>query len=39
MNFLEELRSLDPNDIGRWPLLFRALFIGILFVLVLGGGI
>ena len=25
MNFLEQLRKLDANDIGRWPLLFRAL--------------
>lgn len=39
MNFLEELRSLDINDIGRWPLLFRALFIGLIFLLVAGGGI
>ena len=38
MNFLEELQSLDPNDIGRWPLLFRALLIGIIFVAVLGFG-
>jgi type IV pilus assembly protein PilO len=22
-NFLEQLRSLDPNDPGRWPLIFR----------------
>ena len=39
MNFLEQLQSLDFNDIGRWPLLFRGLFIGLLFVLVLGGGV
>lgn len=39
MNFLDQLRSLDFNDIGRWPLLFRALFIGLLFLLVVGGGI
>lgn len=39
MNFLEQLQSLDFNDIGRWPLLFRTLFIGLLFVLVLGGGV
>lgn len=39
MNFFEQLQSLDFNDIGRWPLLFRALFIGLLFALVLGGGI
>jgi len=24
MNFLEELQSLDFNDIGRWPFLYRA---------------
>lgn len=39
MNFLEQLQALDFNDIGRWPLLFRVLFIGLLFALVLGGGI
>jgi type IV pilus assembly protein PilO len=38
MKFLEQLRKLDANDIGRWPLLFRALLIGILFVAVVGGG-
>lgn len=38
MNFLEELQSLDINDIGRWPLLFRILFIGLAFLLVVGGG-
>ena len=39
MNFLEQLQSLDFNDIGRWPLLFRSLFIGLLFILVVGGGV
>ncbi len=38
MNFLEELQSLDINDIGRWPLLFRIMFIGLAFLLVVGGG-
>jgi len=38
MNFLEELRNLDFNDIGRWPLLFRALFVGLFFVVVTAGG-
>ena len=38
MKFFEQLRKLDANDIGRWPLLFRALLIGILFVAVVGGG-
>jgi len=36
MNFLEELRRLDTKDVGRWPLLFRALAIGILFVALSG---
>jgi type IV pilus assembly protein PilO len=34
MTFLEELRNLDRNDIGRWPPLFRGLLIGIIFVVV-----
>jgi type IV pilus assembly protein PilO len=38
MNFFDELQSLDINDIGRWPLLFRVLFIGLAFMLVVGGG-
>jgi type IV pilus assembly protein PilO len=38
MKFLEQLKKLDANDIGRWPLLFRALLIGILFVAVVAGG-
>ena len=32
--FLDELRSLDTSDVGRWPFLFRALFIGLIFVFV-----
>ena len=36
MNFLEELRRLDTKDVGRWPLLFRALAIGVLFVALSG---
>ena len=38
MKFFEQLKKLDANDIGRWPLLFRALLIGILFVAVVAGG-
>ena len=34
MNFLEELKNLDAKDVGRWPLLFRALAIGLLFAVV-----
>jgi type IV pilus assembly protein PilO len=39
VNFIEELQSLDANDIGRWPFVFRAGVIGIVFVLVVGLGI
>ncbi len=38
MNFIEQLQSLDSNDIGRWPLLFRGLLIAIIFAAVAGGG-
>lgn len=38
MNFLEELRNLDFNDIGRWPFLFRALFVGLFLVIASGAG-
>lgn len=33
---LEQLRSLDPNDPGRWPLAFRAGAIAIIFVIAAG---
>jgi type IV pilus assembly protein PilO len=36
--FLEDLQSLDTNDVGRWPFLFRALFVGLTFALVAVGG-
>ncbi|MGB5511843.1 MAG: type 4a pilus biogenesis protein PilO [Woeseiaceae bacterium] len=39
MNLLEELQSLDVNDVGRWPLVFRAGVIAIVFVAVLGLGV
>lgn len=39
MNVLEELRSLDVNDVGRWPFGFRAAVIGLVFAVVLGLGI
>ncbi len=38
MNLVEELQALDVNDIGRWPLVFRAAVIAIVFVLVVGFG-
>lgn len=39
MSLVDELRSLDVNDIGRWPLVFRVVVIGIVFAVVLGFGI
>ncbi|HRP35697.1 MAG TPA: type 4a pilus biogenesis protein PilO, partial [Gammaproteobacteria bacterium] len=37
MKFFDQLRSLDTQDVGRWPPLFRGLAIGIIFVLVAVG--
>jgi type IV pilus assembly protein PilO len=34
MNLMEELRSLDPRDPGRWPLAVRAGAVGICFILL-----
>src|SRR5210317_377635 len=39
MNLVEELQSLDANDVGRWPLPFRVAVIIIVFALVTGLGI
>ena len=39
MNLIEELQSLDANDVGRWPLPFRVAVIAIVFFLVTGLGI
>ncbi|MGB5166150.1 MAG: type 4a pilus biogenesis protein PilO [Woeseiaceae bacterium] len=39
MNLVEELQSLDVNDVGRWPLVFRAAVIAIVFVVVAAFGI
>ena len=36
MNFLEQLRQLDPRDVGRWPLLFRALGVAVVFLVTAG---
>jgi len=38
MNFLQQLRQLDFNDIGRWPFAFHVFFVGIFFVLASGLG-
>jgi type IV pilus assembly protein PilO len=39
MNVVEELKNLDVNDVGRWPLLFRAAVIVLVFFVVSGLGI
>lgn len=39
MNLVDQLRALDVNDVGRWPLPFRLAVIGLVFVLVVGLGI
>ena len=38
MNVIEELKTLDTNDPGRWPLPFRIAAIVLIFVLVFGAG-
>ena len=37
--FLDELRALDINDIGRWPFIFRAIAIALIFSIVSAGAI
>ena len=37
MNLIEELRTLDPRDPGRWPFAVRALAVAICFVVVRSG--
>ena len=39
MNIVEELQSLDVNDVGRWPAVFRGAVILIVFLGVIGLGI
>jgi len=39
MSIVDELRSLDTSDPGRWPLPFRVVAVGIAFVAVLAFGI
>lgn len=38
MSFIAQLRSLDTQDVGRWPPLFRGIAIGLIFTLVAVGG-
>jgi type IV pilus assembly protein PilO len=37
--FLEEIQSLDPNDIGRWPFVFRAAAVGLTAVVAMSAGL
>ena len=39
MNLIEEIQSLDVNDVGRWPLPFRLAVIVLVFAVVMGLGI
>jgi type IV pilus assembly protein PilO len=32
-NLLEDIRNLDPNDVGRWPPIFRVGAIGLIFLI------
>jgi type IV pilus assembly protein PilO len=36
MNFLEQLKTLDPRDPGRWPLAVRAFFVALIFSVCAG---
>jgi len=36
MNLVDELRSLDPRDPGRWPLAIRAFFVALVFAICAG---
>ena len=38
MNFFDQLRSLDPRDVGRWPLAVRGFFVALAFLAVVGIG-
>ena len=33
MNFIDQLRTLDPRDVGRWPLAARAFLVLLIFVI------
>jgi type IV pilus assembly protein PilO len=38
MNFLDQLRSLDPRDVGRWPVAVRGVFVLLGFAVVAAFG-
>src|SRR3979490_3130332 len=33
MKFLDQLRTIDPRDVGRWPLTVRGFFVAVIFAL------
>ncbi len=39
MSFADDLKRLDPNNIGNWPVVFKAIAVGLIVAAVLGGGI
>jgi type IV pilus assembly protein PilO len=38
MNFFDQLRTLDPRDVGRWPLAVRGFFVFLGFAVVAAAG-
>jgi type IV pilus assembly protein PilO len=36
MNLIDQLKTLDPRDIGRWPLAVRAFFVSLIFLVSAG---
>lgn len=36
MNFLDQLKTLDPRDPGRWPTPIRVFFVGLIFLVCAG---
>src|ERR1700729_2397776 len=38
MNFFDQLRSLDPRDVGRWPVAVRGFFVLLGFAVVAAAG-
>jgi Tfp pilus assembly protein PilO len=39
MNVLEEIQSLDLNDIGRWPFVFRSAAVALAAIVATSAGI
>ena len=38
MNFFDQLRSLDPRDVGRWPVAVRGFFVLLGYAVVAAAG-